>query len=121
MRCYEQAKDLTIDFLEKWLVKYKLKNWNEYRTNPDLLGQEVTLDQKIERVKEIAVHLSNNNKWKSHGRPINITALNELKLQIDDYSNEPGRGCLIRDYYELMAEYVMNQRLTHFVHTRKFI
>lgn len=31
-------------------------------------------DEKIERDKEIADNLSNNNKWKSHVRPINIGA-----------------------------------------------
>jgi len=121
LRGYEQAKDLTIDLLEKWLVNYKFKNWNKHRTNPALIGQQVTDAQKIERAKEIADHLSNNNKWKSHGRPINIQALKELRLEIDDYSNNTERRTLIRAYYELSSEYVVSNRFRNFIQTRKYI
>lgn len=121
LRGYEQAKDLTIDLLEKWLVKYKFKNWNTHRTDPAKLNQPVTDDEKIARAKEIADHLSNNNKWKSHGRPINIEALRELRLEIDDYSNNVERRTLIRDYYELVSDYVLSRGFRNFVHTRKFI
>lgn len=121
LRGYEQAKDLTIALLEKWLVKYKFKNWDTHRTNPDLLDQEVTEEQKIARAKEIADHLSNNNKWKFHGRPINIEALQDLRLEIDDYSNNNDRRALIRDYYELVSDYVISRGFRNFVHTRKFI
>lgn len=121
LRGYEQAKDLTIALLEKWLVKYKFKNWNKHRTNPSLIGKKVTENQKIERAKEIAGHLSDNNKWKSHGRPIDIEALKELRLEIDDYSNDKTRRTLIRDYYELVADYVQSGRFPNFIHTRKFI
>lgn len=33
LRSSEQAKELTIDLLKKWLVKYKFKNWNVHETN----------------------------------------------------------------------------------------
>lgn len=39
LRGYEQAKELTIDLLKKWLVKYKFKNWNKHQTNTDRLGR----------------------------------------------------------------------------------
>ncbi len=121
LRGYEQAKDLTIDLLEKWLVKYKFKNWNKHRTNPNLKGNLVTEEEKIKRAKEIADHLSNNNKWKSHGRPINIQALKELRLEIDDYSNKEEIRTLIREYYELSSGYVVANRFRIFIQTRKFI
>ncbi len=121
LRGYEQAKNLTIDLLEKWLVKYKFKNWNEHRTNPDLIGQEVTEEQKIVRAKDIADKLSNNNKWKSHGRPINIEKLKKLGLEIDDYSDNEIRRNLIRSYYELLSDFVVKRGYRNFVHTRKFI
>jgi hypothetical protein len=121
LRGYEQAKDLTIALLEKWLVKYKFKNWNNHRTNPELIDTSVTEEQKISRAKEIASHLSDNNKWKSHGRPIDIEALKELRLEIDDYSNDTPRRTLIRDYYELVADYVLSRGYRNFIHTRKFI
>jgi len=121
LRGYEQAKDLTIALLEKWLVKYKFKNWAAHRTDPHKLGQLVTEDEKVERAKEIAGHLSNNNKWKSHGRPINIEALKELRLEIDDYSNNSVRRNAIRDYYDIVSDYVISRGFRIFVQTRKFI
>jgi len=121
LRGYEQAKDLTIALLEKWLVKYKFKNWSVHKTNPVKSGQPVTDHEKVERAKEIAGHLSNNNKWKSHGRPINIEVLRELKLEIEDYSNNMPRRRLIRDYYELASDYIMSRGFRVFVQTRKFI
>ncbi len=121
LRGYEQAKDLTIALLEKWLVKYKFKNWATHRTNILKRGQAVTEPEKIERAKEIADLLSNNNKWKSHGRPINIEALKELRLEIEDYSNNIDRRTLIRNYYDIVSDYVISRGFRNFVQTRKFI
>ncbi len=70
LKGYEQAKELTIDLLKKWLVKYKFKDWNTHQTNPVLKDKPVTEEEKIQRANEIADLLSNNNEWKSHGRPI---------------------------------------------------
>lgn len=118
---YEQAKNLTIALLEKWLVKFKFKNWDKHRTNPNLIGQDVTENQKIIRAKNIADKLSDNNLWKSHGRPINIETLKELGLEIDDYSDDAKMRELIRSYYELLSDFVIKRGYRNFVHTRKFI
>lgn len=32
LRFYEQAKDLSINLLKKWLAEYKFRNWTEHRT-----------------------------------------------------------------------------------------
>lgn len=64
--------------------------------------------------------MSDNNKWKTHGRPINIQSLKELGLEIDDYSNNDKRRKLIRDYHNMVVDYVRG-RASIFVHTRKFI
>lgn len=121
LRGYEQAKDLTIDLLENWLVKYKFKNWATHRTNPAKLGQVVTQQEKIDRAKEIAGHLSDNKEWKSHGRPINIETLKRLGLEIEDYSDNADRRKLIRNYYEIVSDYVSSRNYRVFVQTRKFI
>lgn len=119
LRQYEQAKELTIDLLKKWLVKYKFKNWTTHQTNQELLNTEVTPDQKLARAEEIADALSSHNRWKSHGRPINIDTLkNELRLKIEDYSNYPQRKELIRGYYELLTDYILSKNQTIFVHTK---
>src|SRR5690606_41547167 len=75
LRGYEQAKELTIDLLKKWLVKYKFKNWNEHNTNADKLGHPVTPTEKEERAEEIAEQLSDNSLWKCHSRPIDMERL----------------------------------------------
>ena len=41
LRSFEQARDLTIDLLKKWLVKYKFKNWTKHHDDSD-----VTLEEK---------------------------------------------------------------------------
>lgn len=67
LREYEQAKELTNELLKKWLVNFKFKNWSEHESNPNLLGQPVTLEQKQQRAQEIANKLNDNTYWKSHG------------------------------------------------------
>jgi membrane-bound ClpP family serine protease len=121
LRAFEQARDLTIELLKKWLCQYKFKNWNTHRTNPALIGQQVTMAQKEARAEEIAHNLSDNGKWNSHGRPLNISRLNELKLAIDDYTNDSVKRKLIRDYYFLAIDYIQNNNYKFFVHTRKFL
>jgi hypothetical protein len=122
LREYEQAKQLTIALLEKWLVKYKFKNWTVHETNPGLVGQAVTEEEKAERAKEIADKLSDNNLWKSHSRPINIETLEkELRLQIEDYSKDLAITQAIRQYYELVSDYMASKNFPTFVQTREFV
>lgn len=121
LRSYEQAKELTIDLLKKWLVKYKFKNWDIHETTPELLGQQVTLDQKIAKAEEIANKLNDNTLWKSHGRPINIEEIKRIGLKIEDYSDKNELRDLIREYSQVLNDYVSSNNLSIFVHTRKFI
>src|SRR5690606_25472211 len=80
LRFYEQAKDLSINLLKKWLTEYKFKNWTNHRTNN--VGSKVTSDQKLQRAEEIAMKLSDNKIWHSHGRTIPMGVLrSELKLE----------------------------------------
>lgn len=101
LKAYEQARDLTIDLLKEWLVKYKFKNWIKRETS----HKAVTEQDKIQRAEEIATKLSNNNQWHSHGRPLNIDRLKEIGLQIQDLeviNNELHSA--IRDFHNLMLE-----------------
>jgi hypothetical protein len=119
LRSFEQAKELTIDQLKKWLVKYKFKNWKTHSSDPTKI---VTDEEKIKRAEDIAGKLSDNNIWKSHGRPINIETLEkELKLKIEDFGRDSKRKELIRGYYSLLSDYVKKNNIKLMVHTRKFI
>lgn len=123
LRAYEQAKELTITLLKDWLVRYKFKNWPVHRTNPQKKGQEVTPEEKKERAEEIANRLSDNNRWKFHGRPINIETLkgNEIRLEIEDYSDNEKLKSLIRTYYDLLSDYILKNQMNMFLQTRNFI
>jgi hypothetical protein len=67
---YEQARDLTITLLKKWLVEYKFRDWTGHGTNSAKKGQKVTDQEKQERAEEIAKKLGDNKLWHSHGRMI---------------------------------------------------
>jgi len=117
LRAYEQARELTIDQLKKWLVQYKFKNWNIHKNN-----KEVTYEEKIKKAEEIADKLIDSNIWKSHGRPISIEILeNELKLKIEDFGKNPKLSELIRTYNRLIIDYIKKIGIPNFIHTRKFI
>jgi Serine dehydrogenase proteinase len=122
LRRHEQARDLTIALLKEWLVKYKFKNWNNHRTDQIKKGKSVTNIEKEERAFEIARDLGNNKIWHSHGRSIGIFALvNILKLEIEDYSNDLELKILIRQYNDLICQYILRNGSEIFLHSRKFI
>ena len=122
LRRHEQARDLTIELLKEWLVKYKFKNWDKHRTSSSKIGQPVTHDEKVVRATEIARDLGNNKIWHSHGRSIGISALaNILKLEIEDYSNDLTLKPLIRQYNDLICQYILRNGSEVFLHSRKFI
>lgn len=81
----------------------------------------VTAEEKEKRAEKIADALGDNKKWKSHGRPINIEELEELKLKIEDFSDKEGVRPLIRNYYKLLQNYIDTYNFKVFIHTRKFI
>ncbi len=117
LRRHEQARDLTIALLKEWLVKYKFKNWNTHKD-----GTIVTPKQKEDRAKDIAKDLGDNKLWHSHGRSIGISALTiVLKLKIEDYSNDVTLKPLIREYNDLICQYIIRNNAEAFLHSRKFI
>jgi len=116
LRAYEQAKELTIDLLKKWLVEYKFETWTIHKN-----GTTVTHDEKVKRAEEIADTLSNNRTWKSHSRPLNIEVLESLKLKITDFSADPTLTKKLRTYHRLVTDFVSKNQLPIFVHTRSFI
>ena len=117
LRSYEQAKELAVDMLKNWLAKYKFKDWIEHSD-----GHPVSAEEKIARAVEIATILSDNNRWKSHGRPINIDVLRtELHLKINDFEDDEELNTLINSYYTHQIEYVRNHNYNIFFQTRLFI
>ncbi len=118
LRSYEQAKELAVDMLKIWLTKYKFKDWTVHESTK----QPVTTAEKEARALDIANKLSDNNKWKSHGRPINIQVLKEdLHLRIVDFETDSELNNLIYEYYDGMSEYIRRHQYKIFFQTRLFI
>jgi len=116
LRAYEQAKELTIDLLKKWLVEYKFKTWTQHKN-----GVAVTRQEKEKRAEEIADTLSNNRTWKSHSRPLNIKVLESLRLIINDFGKEPDLTKSLRAYHRLVTDFIAKNQIDILVHTREFI
>ncbi len=116
---YEQAKNLTITLLKKWLVDYKFSDWTTHATKPGKVGTPVTAAEKQARAEEIAKLLGDNKHWHSHGRMIGISSLKDLlKLKIEDYSKDVPLRTLIRNYNDLLMEYISRSQYKVFLHSR---
>ncbi|WP_104657425.1 SDH family Clp fold serine proteinase [Ralstonia insidiosa] len=119
LRRYEQARDLSVSLLKKWLVEYKFKNWTRHRTDQARLGQEVTLEEKNERAAQIAGQLGDNNLWHSHGRMIGIETLKTLlRLEIDDYTDDGEKRELINTYHDIIVDYSQRQNWQFVLHAK---
>jgi hypothetical protein len=118
LRFYEQARDLSVELIEKWLVKYKFKNWRKHRTTKP--GVEVTQEEKVARAKDIAAKLSNNKIWYSHGRMIGMNTLRSvLRLDIDDFGLDTELSRSIRTYSDTLSEYLQRHGLDFFLYNRR--
>jgi len=118
---YEQAKNLTITLLKKWLVDYKFRDWTTHQSNPQKLGQPVTDAEKQIRAEEIAILLSDNKVWHSHGRKIGVRTLQQLlRLKIEDFSKDTNFRAKIRSYSEFITDYINRHDYPFFLHSRRY-
>ena len=115
---FEQARELSIDLLIKWLSQYKFKNWKVTQTQQ----KTVTEEMRVERAREIAALLNDPEKWHSHGRAIDMQTLRgeEVKLNIDSFEDDPDLCRKIRGYFELLKDYMHREQIISFVHTREY-
>jgi len=111
---YEQAKDLSVSLLKKWLVKYKFKNWKRTQTR----RTKVTNKMREARADEIANVLTDTKIWKSHSRGIPMAVLRRrLKLQIEDFGENTKLAKPVRSYYDLLQDYMNKTQQAGVVHT----
>lgn len=111
---FEEARDLSIDLLKKWLVRYKFKNWTVTRTN----GNPVTAQMKEDRAAEIAASLNETKRWKSHSRGLSMQVIEgDLNLQVDDLSADAELLKCVRSYYRLLQDHMLRSRHTLVIHT----
>jgi hypothetical protein len=114
---FEQARELSVELLIKWLTNFKFKDWAATSTS----GLLVTDDMKRQRAREIAAALNDPERWHCHGRPIDKQTLtSELGLLIDDFSTSPQLNRAVRGYGDLLTDYMKRGRLPSFVHSREY-
>lgn len=97
----EFSKNLIVD----WLPKYKFKDWHSTDSN----SIPVTPDMKTARALEIATILGDVNRWHMHGRGIGLKELasEEIKLKINNFSNDKDLNIGIRMYYDVLKDYLI--------------
>jgi len=116
---FEQGRDLSIDLLKDWLVKYKFKDWDTHRTDPTKLNNPVTDDEKNERAAQIAKDLSDHKKWRSHGRRLDVEKLKNLRIEIDDYSDNVTLCEAIRGYNDPLTGYIDRNGQHFYLHSHR--
>ena len=115
---FEMASDLSISLLKQWLTTYKFKDWQ----TTDTRGISVTQQMREDRATDIASKLMKHDLWGSHGRGIPMRVLQqELNLKIDDFGADPVLSSSIRDYYDLLLDYLVKNELAVHVHSREFL
>ncbi len=114
---FNQARELSIDLLIRWLTQYKFKNWSLTETR----RKKVTTDMKVERAREIAALLNDPEKWHSHGRAIDARTLREeVGLKIENFEKNTQLYNAIKEYFDLLRDYVHRENILSFVHTREY-
>lgn len=110
---YQQARDLSVSLLVEWLSQYKFKDWTA------TAGRGVAVDDAMrrQRAEEIAKSLSDNVRWKSHGRPISMRVLtDQLNLRINDLAANPDLQRAVKLYFDLLTDYSAKTGRPQLVH-----
>jgi hypothetical protein len=95
----ENAQKLSATLVKDWLVKYKFSHWPVHTKT----GKPVTEEEKKRRATEIAEELGKHSKWLTHSRPLGIKELRNLKLEIQDYTENPELNEAITKYFILLS------------------
>lgn len=94
----ENAQAFSRTLVTNWLKDYKFKFWEKHSST----GASVTDEDKENRANAIATLLCNHGHWLTHGRSIKLSDLEEMRLQITDYSKNAELDDAITKYYTLL-------------------
>jgi len=112
----ENALELAVDLVKKWLVEYKWRDWATHRST----GLPVTKAEKHERAEQIARDLTNQERWRSHGRAVRMEQLSkELRLEIVDFGATPDLRDAIRRYFTLVELTFQNTNVFKLIETKR--
>jgi hypothetical protein len=110
---FEQARDLSVELLKKWLVQFKFKNWIVTRDRQ----MPVTAEMREDRAANIAEKLNDTRKWKSHDRVLSKNVLEkELNLLIQDFGINQEAAKRVKLYYRPLQDYMLRVRQLLVVH-----
>jgi hypothetical protein len=113
---YEQARELSVYLLEKWLARYKFRKWKRTKTRKKI----VTMAMKKARAREIAAKLNDTDKCHTHGHGISMAVLRskEIKLHIEDFGKDKKLHEQIRNYWALLSDHLGKIDARAAVHTK---
>jgi len=75
---------------------------------------------KEHRAEEIAAKLNDTTKWKTHGRGLSRKVIeNDLNLIIEDFAADMQLNNLVRSYYRLLQNYMLQNNHEFVVHVPK--
>ncbi|MCY4068503.1 MAG: hypothetical protein OXE79_05265 [Acidimicrobiaceae bacterium] len=110
---YELARDLTIQMLKDWLTRYKFKDWDKTETQ----GKAVTQAIREKRAEEIAQGLSDQQRWLTHSRGIDMRTLTgSLKVRVDDLGERPELKKAVWNYFWFLRSYMAESQVELCVH-----
>jgi Serine dehydrogenase proteinase len=115
----EQATEHSKSLLREWLPKYKFKSWTIRETS----GAAVTPADREQRADKIAEVLGDAKKWHSHGRGLTIRELesDDIKLKIENYSDNNDLYRNISHYRGLFVDYMGRRQFRAALHTKRGI
>lgn len=113
----EMAKSHSEDLIEKWLSEHKFKDWTVKETS----GAPVDDDARKKRAREIAELLGNPKEWNSHSRgiPRSVLISERVNLKVKDFGADHDLNESVREYYDLLIDYMAKIGAEHAVHTKK--
>lgn len=100
----EQHIKFSQTLIVDWLIRYKFKDWHTTKTKTE----NVTSEMKEQRATDIATILGDVNRWHMHGRGIGMKELmgDDIKLQINNFSENDSLNTIIRMYYDVLKDYL---------------
>ena len=120
---FEQARELSTDLLTDWLSTYRFKNWKTDAKTKAPQADDGKKQTKKQRAKKIAAALSDNERWRSHGRMISRDTLltdPKLRLKMDKLEDIPDLSPALDDYFGLLRDFLQKEQYPSFVHTREY-
>ena len=103
---FGHARELSISLIQRWLTKYKFKNW------------KTTEKMKEERARDIASRLNDHDRWLTHGRRLDMQTLqDEPDLKITDYSKDRNPKQAVWNYFLFLLDHMRRNGQMSFVHS----